>query len=158
MSNFTVHPIGTVRNHEQGAFIELERKYIPALRALEGFSHINVLWWCSDFDDGQSRSILQTKQPYRGAPEIMGIFATRSPLRPNPIALTAAEVLSIDMEKGIVQVAYLDANDDTPVLDIKPYTPSFDRVEAPGVPYWCSRWPNSMEESESFRWDEVFLF
>ena len=61
----------------------------------------------------------------------MGIFATRAPLRPNPIALSTAEVLDIDQANGILRLAYIDALDGTPVLDIKPYTPSLDRVETP---------------------------
>ncbi|MDW2796532.1 SAM-dependent methyltransferase [Clostridium boliviensis] len=158
MSNFTVKPIGKVRNNEDGTFIEVSKHYIPALQALEGFSNINIFWWFSDFDDDQSRSTLQTAQPYKGAPDVIGVFATRSPLRPNPIALTTVDVIHIDYEKGVIQIAFIDANDNTPVLDMKPYTPSFDRVETPGVPAWCSHWPKSTEESAFFAWDEVFTF
>lgn len=158
MNNYSVHSIGTVRSNETGTFIEVEEPYLPALQALDGFSHINVLWWFSQCDNTRSRSVLQTEQPYKGAPDVMGTFATRSPERPNPIALTAAEIICIDYERGIIQVAFLDADDGTPVLDIKPYTPSFDRVETPGVPAWCRHWPNSTEESGSFHWEEVFNF
>lgn len=77
----------------------------------------------------------------------MGVFATRSPVRPNPIALTTSEIISIDFNKGIIRVTFIDANDNTPVLDLKPYTPSFDRVETPGIPAWCSEWPRSTEAS-----------
>lgn len=45
-----------------------------------------------------------------------------------------------------------------PVLDIKPYTPSLDRVETPNVPEWCSEWPKSTEESGNFDWESVFNF
>ena len=158
MNNFTVQSIGKVCNNENGTFIEVGEKYIPALQALEGYSHLNVLWWFSDCDNAQSRSVLEIVQPYKCAPEVVGIFATRSPERPNPIALTAVEIIRIDFEQGIIQVAFIDANDNTPVLDIKPYTPSFDRVENPGVPAWCSNWPRSTEESGYFNWEEVFNF
>lgn len=158
MSNLEVHSIGKVRNNQSGTFIGLEKNFIPALQSLEGFSHINVLWWFSNYDDEHSRSVLQTESPYKGSPEVMGIFATRSPMRPNPIALTVAEIIQIDFEKGIIQVAFMDAYDNTPVLDIKPYTPSLDRVETSGVPAWCSSWPKSTEESGSFNWAEVFNF
>jgi tRNA-Thr(GGU) m(6)t(6)A37 methyltransferase TsaA len=158
MSNLAVHSIGKICSSENGTFIEVDKNYIPALQALDGFSHINVLWWFSEYDDEQSRSVLQTEQPYKGAPEVMGIFATRSPIRPNPIALTATEIIQIDLEKGIIQVTFIDANDNTPVLDIKPYTPSLDRVENPGVPAWCSQWPKSTEESGRFDWEKVFNF
>lgn len=158
MSNLNVIPIGTVCSDNEGSYIQLEEKFVPALAALEGFSHINVLWWFSDFDKEECREIMQTKQPYKGAPEIMGMFATRSPIRPNPIALTASEVIGIDYEKGIIRIAYIDANEGTPVLDIKPYTPSLDRVETPGVPEWCADWPKSTEQSGFFDWESVFNF
>ena len=85
-------------------------------------------------------------------------YLCRSPIRPNPIALTTSEVIGIDYENGIVQIAYTDANDASPVLDIKPYTPSLDRVEEPGVPGWCSHWPKSIEASADFAWEEEFNF
>ena len=158
MKNYQLKTIGTVRNDSTGAFIELESEYIPALQALEGFSHINVLWWFSGCDNVQMRSVLETQQPYKGAPEKMGIFATRSPMRPNPIALTAVEIIQIDYELGIIQITFIDAMDGTPVLDIKPYTPSLDRVETPGVPEWCSQWPKCTEDSGNFDWEAVFNF
>lgn len=158
MTAYTVNPIGTICNSEEGACIKLQTGLLPALKALDGFSHINVLWWCSDFDKEEFRSVLDAEQPYKGAPEKMGIFATRSPIRPNPIALTAVEVISIDYQHGIIRIAYIDANDNTPVLDIKPYTPSLDRVKDPVVPAWCGHWPKSVEESAEFAWEDEFLF
>lgn len=158
MNCYEVYPIGKVCNNEKGIFIKLEKEFIPALKALEGFSHINVIWWFSDFDSKEFRAVLEAEQPYKKAPEKMGIFATRSPMRPNPIALTAAEVINIDYQKGIIQIAYIDANDNTPVLDIKPYTPSLDRVETPNVPHWCGDWPKSLEQSADFEWEKVFNF
>lgn len=158
MQNFNVNPIGKININKEGLFIQLEPKYIPALQALDGFSHLNVIWWFSDFDNEKTRSILETSQPYKNAPAVMGMFATRSPVRPNPIALTVTQIIQIDYEKGIIQAAYIDANDGSPVLDIKPYTPSLDRVEAPNVPKWCSHWPMSLEQSESFDWENEFNF
>ena len=158
MQNYQVNPIGKININEEGMFVELEQKYIPALQALDGFSHINVIWWFSDFDNEKMRNILETPQPYKNAPAVMGIFATRSPVRPNPIALTSAQVIQIDRKKGIIQIAWIDANNGTPVLDIKPYTPSADRIETPGVPEWCSHWPKSLEQSENFDWENEFSF
>ncbi|MEA4846803.1 MAG: SAM-dependent methyltransferase [Clostridiaceae bacterium] len=158
MGNFQVNSIGNISANDMGMFIELEPGYIPALQALDGFSHLNIIWWFSGSDNKGARNTLRTQQPYKKAPAVMGIFATRSPIRPNPIALSAAEVIRIDYEKGIIQIAYIDANDGTPVLDIKPYTPSLDRVETPGLPEWCSHWPKSLEESGSFNWENEFNF
>lgn len=158
MQKFHVNPIGKINVNEDGMFIELEQKYIPALQALDGFSHLSVIWWFSDFDNEQMRNTIETPQPYKRSPAVMGIFATRSPVRPNPIALSTAQVIHIYYEKGIIQIAYIDGNDGTPVLDIKPYTPSLDRVETPRVPEWCSHWPMSLEKSGTFHWEDEFNF
>lgn len=158
MQNFEITPIGKINLNDDGMFIELEPRYIPALQGLDGFSHINVIWWFSDFDNEETRNILETNQPYKNSPPVMGIFATRSPIRPNPLALTTAQVIGIDYAKGILQIAYIDANNGTPVLDIKPYTPSLDRAETPSVPQWCSHWPKSLDESENFNWENEFNF
>lgn len=158
MKDFSIHSVGKIINKNNDIFIAIEKKYIPALQALDGFSHINVLWWFDDLDDEQSRSVLQTEQPYKGAPKIMGVFATRSPERPNPIALTTTKIIDIDFKKGIIKIEFIDANNNTPVLDIKPYTPSLDRVETPDVPAWCSHWPKSTEESAYFSWEKEFNF
>lgn len=158
MSTYEVHEIGKICSSEAGVFIELKPQYIPGLLALDGFSHINIIWWFSKFDTRELRSVLDAEQPYKKAPERMGIFATRSPIRPNPIALTASEIIGIDYKKGRIQIAYIDADDNTPVLDIKPYTPSLDRAESPGVPEWCRHWPKSIEESGDFPWEGEFNF
>ena len=158
MQNFQVKPIGKIITSEKGTFIELESEYIKALQGLDGFSHLNIIWWFSDFDDDEFRNIMEAPQPYKTAPAIMGMFATRSPIRPNPIALTAVEVIRIDVAKGVIQTAYIDANDGSPVLDIKPYTPSFDRVGTPTVPEWCAHFPMSLEESKAFDWENEFNF
>lgn len=158
MDKFQVSPIGKINVNDKGVFIKLDERFIPALQALDGFSHLNIIWWFSEFDDEQARNVLEVPQPYKTAPEVMGIFATRSPVRPNPLALTTVEVIQIDYSKGVIQITYIDANDDTPVLDIKPYTPSIDRVETPGIPEWCMHWPLSAEASESFDWEKEFNF
>lgn len=158
MEQFTVKPIGKVRSDARGMRIELEKEYIPALTNLGGFGYINVLWWFSETDNPQSRSKLTEKRPYKKAPDILGTFATRSPERPNPIALSCAFVTYLDLENGIIGLAYIDAKDGTPVLDIKPYTPSLDRVETPLVPQWCADWPGSVETAGDFDWSTVFNF
>lgn len=158
MTVYNVTPVGSIQNDANGTFIKIDPEWIPALKALDGFSHINVLWWFSDCDSEEFRSVPDADQPYKNAPEKMGIFATRSPIRPNPIALTAVEVMHVDEKNGRIQIAYIDANDGTPVLDLKPYTPSLDRVEKPGVPEWCREWPLSVEASGDFDWEKVFNF
>lgn len=150
--------IGVVSYTENGCVVKIDKPYIKGLKGLEGFGHINVLWWFSECDDLKSRSVLELEQPYRNAPEKVGVFATRFPERPNPIALTTSEVLSIDYEAGEILVAFIDAANGSPVLDIKPYIPSFDRIASPKVPQWQSEWPLSSEESSDFDWSKIFNF
>lgn len=158
MENFQVHPIGTIHTRGEEVLIKLAPKYIQALQGLDGFRHIQVLWWCNHCDNPEARNILTVPKPYKKSPQLMGIFATRSPARPNPIALTPVEVLYIDYEGGVIHIAYIDADDGTPVLDIKPYTPSLDRLQSPQVPAWCSHWPDSLEGSADFDWENEFNF
>lgn len=158
MTQYYLKPIGTIRHTEEGSYVEVFQQYIPALTALNGFSHLQILWWADEMDKEDLRELLETPQPYQNAPEMMGIFATRSPYRPNPIALTAASVIRIDYEKGRIYLGYIDANDHTPVIDLKPYTPSIDRVQSPTVPNWCADWPKSAEESGAFDWSAIFKF
>lgn len=155
---YLVTAIGKVEQGGNGAIIRMAPEYAPGLRALEGFGHVNVLWWCSGCDNAAGRGTLQIESPYKGGPSVMGVFATRSPGRPNPIALTVAELLGTDVANGILRVAFIDAADGTPVLDIKPYTPSLDRVETPRVPAWCGGWPMSTEASGLFDWSKVFNY
>lgn len=150
--------IGIVLSQDGEMIIKLAPEYIPALQGLEDFSHLAVLWWFSEFDSGEARSVLEAPRPYKNGPEVLGIFATRSPVRPNPIALSVAEVLGIDMRKGEIRVAWIDANHGSPVVDLKPYTPSADRVEHPQVPGWCAHWPKSLETSGDFNWENEFNF
>ncbi len=158
MELLNVKPIGYVKCQGGRFFIELNKEYIPALKELNSFSHINVLWWFNQLDKEEYRSILEVKAPYKNAPSTMGVFSTRSPMRPNPIALTACQIISIDEQYGCIDLAYIDAEDNSPVLDIKPYTPSLDIVSNFRVPDWCAHWPKSLEESGEFNWEEVFNF
>lgn len=157
-THLTLSPIGVVRA-EGGAFrLEVAPPYRPALAGLEGFSHLQILWWFSGCEDARSRASRTEEAPYRRGPALLGTFATRSPRRPNPIALSCAGVLGIDRERGVLVLDYLDAEDGSPVLDIKPYLPSLDRVAAPDVPGWCAHWPASVEESGDFDWGAEFSF
>ncbi len=155
---FTAVKIGTVRSDGQGMRIELEERYIPGLRTLGDFGHVVVLWWADQCDTEEARNVLEAPSPYKYAPDIMGIFATRSPLRPNPIALSVSGILDIDEKSGTVLLDYIDAEDGTPVLDLKPYTPSIDKIEEPRTPQWCAHWPQNVETSGDFDWAEEFNF
>lgn len=150
--------IGVVRYTDKGFVIKVDEPFINGLVGLEGFGHINVLWWFSNCDDSDSRNVIELEQPYKDSPDRIGVFASRSPERTNPIALTTSEILGIDFQNGEILVSFIDAEDGTPVLNIKPYIPSFDRIETPRVPQWQAEWPMSSEESGSFDWSTIFKF
>lgn len=158
MRQFNVKSIGEIRICDEGMFVDVEKQYIPALKELNGFSYLTILWWFDGCDNEKSRNILEVQSPYKQAPAAMGTFATRSPERPNPIALSTVQIIYIDYDNGKIQIAYIDANNGSPIVDLKPYTPSLDRVEIPGVPEWCSHWPKSLEESGEFDWGNEFNF
>lgn len=150
-------PIGQVKAGADGYMLKIDPQYCDALLGLDEFSHILVLWWSHYLDSPEHRSVLIADQPYKNAPEKLGIFATRSPLRPNPICITATSVLHVDMDNGLIIIPWLDAEDGTPILDIKPYHPSSDRVRDVQMPAWCQHWPGSLEESADFDWEAEFV-
>ena len=158
MNELTLRPVGRIVTCDGLKTIQLDKSYFPALTALDGFGHLSILWWFDGCDNKADRSSLKENSPYKNSPAVMGTFATRSPKRPNPIALSASEIISINMEEGTITLAYIDAEDNSPVLDIKPYTPSLDRIENPRVPDWCSHWPKSKESSGDFPWENEFNF
>lgn len=144
---------------EGGQFtIVLDEKYRTGLKGLDGFSHLQVIWWFNGCDNVRDRNMLTVEKPYAKGPAEAGVFATRSPERPNPIAISTCAVKNIDIEKGVIAFDYFDAFTGTPILDIKPYTPSVDKVENPKVPEWCAHWPRNYETSGDFPWDKEFNF
>jgi tRNA-Thr(GGU) m(6)t(6)A37 methyltransferase TsaA len=115
---YTMSPIGWVRKNDGRTFIEIDRRYQPALLGVENLTSIWVLWWFDRNDSPEKRAILQVHP--RGDPlrRLRGVFATRSPLRPNLIALSGAKVLAV--RGNVIEIDDIDAFADTPVLDIKP--------------------------------------
>ena len=152
-----VKPIGKIEIDDEGMFVALDSEYAPALNGLDEYSHLTVLWWFGGNDNAEARETLEVRRPYKHSTGTAGVFATRSPRRPNPIALTTAEIIHLDHQTGRVQISFTDADDQSPVLDLKPYCPSLDRVEQCSVPDWCAHWPKSLEESATFDWESEFV-
>lgn len=110
-------------------------RYKDALQGLEGFSHVFVLYWLDENDTPAKRSILQFDGLGNKKKPVVGVFATRAPVRPNPIALSLCKILSV--EGGVVHIDKIDAFDDSPILDLKPYIPRIDsRTEDVRLPDW----------------------
>jgi tRNA-Thr(GGU) m(6)t(6)A37 methyltransferase TsaA len=130
-SELQLKPIGTVRSsysqvsqipkglgaeHRAEGVLELLAAYELGLRDIEGFSHLYVIWV---FHEAQGFELLATPP---SDDRSHGVFATRSPQRPNPIGLTVVELLGRDGPR--LRVRGVDMLDGTPILDVKPYLSS----------------------------------
>ena len=125
---------GLVEALEARVVFEPEYRNPAALRGLEGFSHIWLVWV---FDQAVRAEWSPTVRPPRlGGNARLGVFATRSPFRPNPIALSAVTLAGMEKTREwgtVLRVRGADLMDGTPILDIKPYLPYADcRPEAVG--------------------------
>lgn len=144
MTNVNCTPIGVVRNSvtemSKGRWgdieseIHLDPQYAGGLQGLEQFSHAVVVFHLHEmppFDAGK-----QLLRHPRGMEHLqkVGVFAQRTKFRPNPIGVTSVEIRSV--RDNVVVVRGLDALNGTPVLDLKPYIPMFDRVENARTPQW----------------------
>jgi tRNA-Thr(GGU) m(6)t(6)A37 methyltransferase TsaA len=135
-------PIGyvesAVQRGEQAIWEELEARIVldsqwqEGLQGLDEFSHIIVIFWLDRPDEAEVP--LKVHPQAKEDLPLVGLFATRTPLRPNPIGLTTVELLSVD--GTTLRVKGLDAFDGTPVLDIKPYLVRGDQKPDALVPGW----------------------
>jgi len=144
---FVVHQYSdeVVRSSAEGVdgVVELLPEYVDGLRGLEGFSHIIIVAYLHRVPEEGRRVLLVRPKglarrlglPLEELPEV-GVFATDSPHRPNPIAITVARLYRVSGR--YLYVGNLDLYSGTPVLDIKPYTPS-RRVDNLSLPRWYSQ-------------------
>ncbi|MDK2992593.1 MAG: hypothetical protein PWP48_1826 [Clostridiales bacterium] len=102
------------------AVIELFDEYVPGLKGVETLTNLFVLYW----GDRSDRNVLQSTTPF--STEQIGVFSSRSPNRPNPIALCIVDLVSVDGNK--LTVRGLDALDGSLLLDIKAYSSSLDCI------------------------------
>lgn len=117
---------GLVDELESTIVFEPEYRNTDALRGLEGFSHLWLVWV---FDQAIRETWSPTVRPPRlGGNTRMGVFATRSPFRPNPIALSCVRLAGMEetAEGTVLRIRGADLMDGTPILDIKPYIPYAD--------------------------------
>ncbi len=111
-------PIQPVYSVGSTGEVVVDAAYEPALADVEGFERVWLVYWFDRAGPFQPRVV-----PYRDTRE-HGLFATRAPSRPNPIGLSAVQLLR--REGRVLHVAGIDVLDGTPLLDIKPYVPAFD--------------------------------
>ena len=146
MRDVTLQVIGTVRNGRDSAddrawgsvvsTIEMAPAFAAGLEGLEAFSHVIVLFYMHLDPDREPTTLRRRPRGRADMPEL-GVFAQRGRMRPNPLGVTACEIVRV--VPGRLIVRGLDAVEGTPVLDLKPYVPAFDRREDARVPEWIGR-------------------
>lgn len=118
---------GLVSELESTIVFEPEFRNADALRGLEGYSHLWIIW---QFSEAVRQDWSPTVRPPRlGGNKRMGVFATRSPFRPNNLGLSCVKLISIEeteLDGTVLHVAGADLMDGTPIFDIKPYIPYSD--------------------------------
>jgi tRNA-Thr(GGU) m(6)t(6)A37 methyltransferase TsaA len=138
-------PIGFVRNNIKEPGIEdwrtvtseiiIEENLKEALSRIDEFSHIIVIYWMHKLPPSQ-RSIIKVHPKANQNLPLVGVFASRSPARPNPIGVTTVKLL--ERRDNVLKVTGLDAINGTPVLDIKPYIPGDDSSTEAKTPGWLT--------------------
>lgn len=118
------------------ARIELLPEYKGSLAGLEDFSHAIIVTYLHQAKYIRAKHLQRRPRGLRRMPKV-GLFSQRVKDRPNPVGVTAVEITGV--AEDYLEVRGLDAVDATPVIDIKPYFPRFDRIDAPRVPEWVNR-------------------
>jgi len=115
---YTMGPVGWVRKADGRTWIEIDKRYQPALLGVDALQSIWVLYWFDRNDTPERRAILQVHPRRNPENPLRGVFATRAPVRPNLIALSPVRVLSV--RENVIEIDSIDAFPGTPVLDLKP--------------------------------------
>lgn len=113
--------------------IHLDSEFHGAFKGIEDFSHVIVIYHLHQAKFDKSKHLQRRPRNLEEFP-LLGIFSQRGKNRPNPIGITAVKV--VECKDNILKVIGLDAVNNTPVLDIKPYYPHYDRKEDVSVPMW----------------------
>lgn len=144
---YQVYPIGHVQVAGGMFSIVIDPDYRSGLKKLDEFSHVIVYWWANQVDNVNDRATRTEKLYYADNIEA-GIFACRTPRRPNPIAMSVCQILNVNLDTGVITVPYIDADPNTPVIDLKPYIGMSDRVRTLQSASWFQGWPEWIPETE----------
>lgn len=139
----TIKPLGLAKNNVYKPMlpgwkdivteIVIDKKYTKGLDGIEDYSHVIIVYWM----DKEKECHLKHHPQGRTDIPFIGIFACRCPQRPNRIAISTVKL--IKRKGNILTVKGLDIVDGTPILDIKPYTPEYDKVGKAKVPNWVNK-------------------
>ena len=134
---YTLRPVGMVIKQKGKVILQVQPAYEKALLGLDRFSHVIVFYWFDRNDTAEKRSVLGVHPRRDPRNPLTGVFATRSPVRPNLIGFTVCRIKSV--EGRSILVDKIDAFDRSPILDLKPYIPGSDCVADAKTPEWVSK-------------------
>jgi tRNA-Thr(GGU) m(6)t(6)A37 methyltransferase TsaA len=134
---FQLTRLGIVKKQNDSVGIVVHEEYEKALLGLNQFSHIVVLYWFHKNDSPEQRKVLQVHPRRDRSKPLTGVFATRSPLRPNLIGISTCKILSL--VGNTIYIDKIDAFHNSPVIDIKPYIPRNDLISEARVPWWVKK-------------------
>jgi tRNA-Thr(GGU) m(6)t(6)A37 methyltransferase TsaA len=126
-TRYQLDPVGRVGEDQGRTFLEIEPELVDAIDGLEPGRSIWVFWWFDRNDTPEKRAILKVHPRGDQSRPLRGVFATRSPVRPNLIAMTLCKIVGIEGSR--IEVEAIDAFRGTPILDIKPYLDGRDRPQ-----------------------------
>jgi tRNA-Thr(GGU) m(6)t(6)A37 methyltransferase TsaA len=135
---YSIQPVGKVVKRSGKTILEILPTFKDALLGLDGFSHVQVYYWFDRNDSPDKRATLRVHPRGDKSNPLTGVFATRSPYRPNLIGYSVCRIRSVEQNKIIVE--NIDAFDGSPIVDLKPYIPESDCVSDATVPEWVNRY------------------
>jgi len=145
LDNMPVQPCGAEQTY---ATIEFEEEYVAGLADLDGFSHVYLIYYFHKVVEPQLKVV-----PFNDKTKTArGVFSTRTPMHPNSIGMSLVELVSVEGSR--VTIKGVDIVDETPLLDIKPYIPSFDQVKGVVKTGWMQ---SSGDEVGAMRSDKRFV-
>ena len=136
-----MQPIGIIEHSGKGSVVRVFPAYLEGLKGIQEFSHVWVFYWFHENDTPDGRAVLEVHPRKDPANPLTGVFGTRSPMRPNLLAMNLCEILEIRPEEGEILVRSLDAREGSPLIDIKPYLPYSDRADHLRLPEWARTLP-----------------
>ena len=126
--SFIIYPIGYISQTQRNTRINIYESYRSALDGLVENQWIFIFVWLHLNDSKERRRILKVHPMGDTMRQIKGVFATRSPVRPNPLGLYLVKIIHIDVTHGILNITKIDVFENTPVIDIKPYVQALDSI------------------------------
>ncbi|MBW1851740.1 MAG: tRNA (N6-threonylcarbamoyladenosine(37)-N6)-methyltransferase TrmO [Deltaproteobacteria bacterium] len=134
---FLIDCVGIIRKQGKSVAVEIYEEYKDGLLGLDQFSHVIMCFWFHKHDSPEQRNILRVHPRGNKANPLTGVFATRSPQRPNLFGISTCKILAID--GNIIYIDQTDAFNGSPVIDLKPYIATMDSIPNATAPEWVQR-------------------